>query len=254
MKDFSTTFLNQEVPEGKVAVFWLGQAGYCFKTSSGQKIILDPYLSDCCERCFGFKRQMAHILEPKDIVFDQLLVTHAHYDHFDPDSVPSLMENGHTQLLGAKDIIPECDKLGLKKNITTLSVEDCETRGDLKVTAVKCDHGKLAPDALGFILEFGKIKIYVMGDTAYRPDYLKDPRLYGADLLILPINGAFGNLNEKQAAKVASKLKAKLTTPCHFWCFAQHGGNPNIFIQEMKKKAPDCPMYLMRQGEGILVG
>lgn len=254
MSDFSVKLQSVTVPAGKVAVFWLGQAGYAFKTPSGQLIALDPYLSDCCNRYFGFKRLMAHILQPRDVVFDWLLCSHAHYDHFDPDSVPILLENGHTKLIGAKDILPVCERLSLKENITTLSVGDTVCCGDMTVTAVACDHGKLAPDALGLLLTFGGVRIYFMGDTAYRPDLLDDPRLHGVDLLILPINGAFGNLNEEQAALVVKELQPRMATPCHFWNFAAHGGDPAVFEEKMKETAPACAYNILRQGEGMIIG
>jgi L-ascorbate 6-phosphate lactonase len=92
-----------------------------------------------------------------------------------------------------------------------------------------------------------------MGDTCYRPDLLTDPRLRDLDLLILPINGAFGNLNEEQAAQVIATLKPKLAVPCHVWNFAEHGGSPGLFQEKMKELAPDCAYTLMRQGEGIVL-
>jgi L-ascorbate 6-phosphate lactonase len=116
-----------------------------------------------------------------------------------------------------------------------------------------CDHGELAPDALGLLLTMGGKRIYIMGDTAYRPDLLENPEIQGVDLLILPINGAFGNLNEEQAARVIAALKPALAIPCHFWNFAEHGGDPGKFQKEMAEIAPESAYRLMRQGEGMLL-
>ena len=251
MTDFAQRVASARISEGGLGVFFLGQAGFVFKTPSGQTVAVDPYLSDCCERYFGFKRLMPHILDARDIAFHQLVITHAHYDHFDPDSVPALMAGGKTELIGARDILPECERLGLTERITILGVEESVTRGDLTVTGKDCDHGELAPDALGLLLHIGGKTVYVMGDTTYRPDRLDDPALQGVDLLILPINGAFGNLNEEQAARVVSVLKPQLTVPCHYWNFAEHGGDPGRFQQVMKDITPDAPYCLMRQGEGM---
>lgn len=253
MDNFAQRVMTAQVPEGGVGIFFLGQAGFVFKTPMGQLVALDPYLSDCCNRHFGFKRLMPYILEPGELNFDILLVSHGHYDHFDPDSVPALMENGHTRLVGAKDVKAECDALGLTENLTFMSVGDTVTSGDFSVTAMPCDHGALAPDALGLLIEIGGKRIYSMGDTCYRPDLLTDPRLQGLDLLILPINGAFGNLNEEEAAKVIAALKPALAIPCHFWNFAEHGGNPGVFQGKMKEIAPECAYTLMRQGEGMIL-
>ncbi len=253
MNQFATQVATKPIPGDKVGVFFLGQAGFLFKTPAGKLIAIDLYLSNCCERYFGFKRLMPCILEPGELAIETLLVSHAHYDHFDPDSVPAILSNGETALIGAKDVEEECVRLGLNKNITYLSCGETAVRGELKVTGMPCDHGELAPDALGLLIEIGGKKIYYMGDTAYRPDYLENPQLQGVDLLLLPINGKFGNLCEEEAARVIQALKPKLAVPCHYWNFAEHGGNPGAFQEEMEKTAPDCAYLLMRQGEGILI-
>lgn len=251
MENFAQRVIAARVPTGGAGVFFLGQAGFVFKTPTGELAAVDPYLSDCCERYFGFKRLMPHILDAGELIFDTLIISHAHYDHFDPDSVPLLMANGHTRLIGAKDTAAECERLGILDNLTFIAVGDTVTAGEMKVTGMPCDHGELAPDALGLLLEIGGKRIYSMGDTAYRPDLLADPALQDLDLLILPINGAFGNLNEEQAAKVIAALRPKLSIPCHYWNFAEHGGDPGRFQRMMAEIAPDCAYKLMRQGEGF---
>lgn len=251
MTSFATKVLTAKVERGSVGVFFLGQAGFLLKTADGRLVAIDPYLSNCCERYFGFKRLMPKILEPDDLVLDTLLISHAHYDHFDPDSVPVLMSNGRTQMVAAKDAAVECKRLGLEKNITYLAVGDSYSSDGLKVTGIPCDHGELAPDALGLLIEIGEKKICYMGDTAYRPDLFEDKRLQGLDLLILPINGAFGNLNEREAAQAIAALRPALAVPCHYWNFAEHGGNPGKFQEAMESVAPEQAYCLMYQGEGI---
>ena len=253
MRDFAQKVATLVVPEGEVGVFFLGQAGFIFKTSNNKLIAVDPYLSNCCERYFGFKRLMPYILDAQELVFDHIIASHAHYDHFDPDSIPTLLSNGHTEFIGAMDTKSECERLGLLKKVTYLACEEVLERDGFKVTGMPCDHGELAPDALGLLFEMAGKKIYLMGDTAYRPELLKNPSLQNVDLLILPINGAFGNLNEEEAAKVIKELSPKLSVPCHYWNFAQHGGNPGVFIQKMQEIAPSNSYNLMRQGEALIL-
>lgn len=253
MRDFAQKVASLLVPEGNVGVCFLGQAGFIFKAAENQLIAVDPYLSNCCERYFGFKRLMPYILDARDLTFDQIVVSHAHYDHFDPDSIPVLMANGHTELIGALDVKEECERLRIHKNVTFLSCNESIERGSVKITGLPCDHGEDTPYALGLLLEITGKRIYIMGDTAYRSDYLDNPMIHGVDLLILPINGAFGNLNEEQAVKVIRELKPKLSIPCHFWNFAEHGGNPGLFQQKMSEIAPESAYYLMRQGETMLL-
>ena len=253
MEHFAQSVLTTRVPHGAVGVFFLGQAGFIFKTPDGELCALDPYLSNCCERYFGFKRLMPYLLDARELTLDTLLISHAHYDHFDPDSVPILMANGKTRLIGAKDTAAECERLGISGDITYLSCGETVQAGGVTVTGMPCDHGKDTPDALGFLLNIAGKRIYSMGDTAYRPDYLDNPDIQGVDLLILPINGAFGNLNEEQAARVIATIKPALAIPCHYWNFAEHGGDPGQFQRAMAELAPAVPYRLMRQGEGMLL-
>ena len=85
------TIHRTEVPTGSIAVFYLGQAGFWFKTSSGKNIAIDVYLSDAAERLFGFKRMCPPVIEPEDIDVDLYLTTHSHIDHLDTDMLPEAL-------------------------------------------------------------------------------------------------------------------------------------------------------------------
>ena len=238
------------VSKGNVAVFWAGQAGFIIKTPNNKLIALDLYLSDCCERYFGFKRVMPYLLEAHELKFDYVVASHAHYDHFDVDSIPLLLA-GSAMFIGAVDTKSECDRLEIKNNVRFLKCFDEVTLDGIKIKGVPCDHGELAPDALGLWFEIEGKKIYFMGDTAFRKDYFENEAVKNADLLIAPINGMFGNLNSKEACCAAEMLKAKMTVPCHFWNFAEHGGAPDEFISGMKEKGLNYK--LLRIGEGIII-
>ena len=253
MENFAQKITTARIPAGNVGVFFLGQAGFVLKTPAGTLIAVDPYLSDCCERYFGFKRLMPHILGADEVIFDYLVASHAHFDHFDPDSVPTLLGNGKTCFIGAKDTEAECTRLGIRDRLTFISVGDTLSLGDARLTAVRCDHGPDTPHAIGLLFEIEGKRIYMMGDTAYRPDWLDDEEIAGVDMLILPINGAFGNLNSAEAAKVVAALAPKMAVPCHYWNFAEHYGSPYDFMTEMKNLCPDVPYILMRQGEGVII-
>lgn len=251
MTDLAIKVLATRVPKGKIAVFWIGQAGFIFKLPDERLIVVDPYFSDYCNRLVGFKRLMPYILSATDLTYDIYVASHAHPDHFDADSAGLIMGNGKTKLFGALDIQPECEKLNIKDNVTYMEVGDVVQENGLVIRAVACDHGAETPYALGIILEYEGKKIYLMGDTTFREDYFEQEELKNCDLLILPINGAFGNLDETQAAITAENLQPKLTVPCHFWNFAEHGGNPAIFAKEMQDR--ELNYNILYMGEEVFV-
>ena len=238
--------------ERKTTLTFAGQAGFILESAKGYRMGVDLYLSNCCERYFGFKRLMPYLFDPMDLKLDALVATHAHYDHFDPDSVPLLLRDGKTELICARDVETEAKKLGLDESrITYLGIGDAYENEAVAVRALPCDHGELAPDALGLLITVDGKRICVTGDTSYREDYFSNPDIDGVDVLILPINGAFGNLNSEEAARAASLIGAGLTIPCHYWNFAEHGGDPALFAETMKKQFPGLAYLLMRPGESI---
>ncbi len=236
----------------KLFFTYTGQAGFIVENGSGYRVGIDLYLSDCCERYFGFKRLMPYLYNPLELNLDLLVSTHAHYDHFDPDTVPLIMSNKKTNLLCAYDVKKEARRLGLdEKRITYVKENDIFENENVTIKAMPCDHGAETPDAIGLLIDIGGKKIYITGDTSFREDYFSNSDLSEVDVVIMPINGAFGNLDAAEGAKAVNIIKPKLAIPCHYWNFAEHGGNPFTFAEEMKNVYKNDKYILMRMGETI---
>lgn len=254
MNNFANTVTSAKL--GQTHIFSVGQAGYIIKSKSGQIFGLDLYLSECVERdenSVGFKRLLPSLLSPTELIFDCLVTTHPHYDHFDVDAIPFLIANTKTKLFASIDCEKEVAKLQIhNQNITYVKPLDHFVCGDFDLNFVNCDHGLGAPDAFGLVLTVDGKKIYFAGDTCLRTDRVDEIKNLGPiDIMIAPINGAFGNLNEEECALLSDLLKAKLTIPCHYGMFASHGGNPGLFINEMQTKFPNNKFHLMCLGECI---
>lgn len=241
---------------GQTHIFSVGQAGYIVKSASGQLLAVDPYLSECVERLEGhegFKRLLPKILTPFELELDVLITTHPHWDHFDVDSVPELMSNGTTKLFASVDCSKDVARLGMKEDrVQYVRPGDSVTAGDFTLHFVNCDHGTGAPDAVGVVICVDGKQIYMAGDTCLRLDRTQEYLQFGPiDVLIAPINGAYGNLNEADCAKLSDALQAKFTIPSHYGMFASHGGNPGLFYQIMKENYPGLSFLLMAMGEKL---
>lgn len=252
--EFSSMVMS--MPQGGTYIFSVGQAGFIIKSASGQLIAIDLYLSDCVERTeghIGFKRMLPKILKTYDLTFDVILATHPHLDHFDIDSIPEMMSNNVSQLYCSVD----CDKLIKQTQMEYYNdrihyVKPGETYhpGDFSLYFVNCDHGAGAPDAVGVVVEVDGKRIYETGDTCLRLDRVDEIKSIGdIDVLIAPINGAYGNLNEKECVELSKVIRPRLTIPCHYGLFASHGGNPDVFCDEIKNT--DLRFTIMTQGEAI---
>lgn len=249
MLDFATTVLASAGP----CIFSVGQAGYIIKSRSGQLLAIDLYLSNCVERLEGhkgFKRLLPQILSHNDLVFDVVICTHPHFDHFDIDAVPEMISKG-SKLFCSVD----CEKLVhqlqmeyYNEQITYIKPGDRAMVGDFDIIFVNCDHGTGAPDAVGVVVNVDDKTIYEVGDSCLRLDRVEEiPQ--PIDILISPINGMYGNMNSDDTAELASVIHPTLTIPCHYGMFASHGGDLKRFYDVMTEKK--LPMLIMQQGEEL---
>lgn len=250
--DIVSSILNVEL--GKIHIISIGQASFIVKTPLGKLIGIDIYLSDYSERDeghVGFKRMLPKILGAKDLVFDYLIATHPHSDHFDYDSMFDLMDNNQTTLFASMNCLVLSQELGLPKNrIVYVKPGDYISQDDFVLNFVNCDHGEGAPDAVGVVITTGGKIIYDTGDTCLRLDRTDEINRIGhVDVLIGPINGAYGNMNEKDLSLLSASLGPALTIPCHYGMFASHFGLPGLFMNHMKEICPDNKYLIMTQGE-----
>jgi len=259
--DFVRRVMDSAPAEGEFELFWLGQAGFVCKAPGGKLLAIDPYFSDYVQRIipeegFGFKRLSPPPCRADDLPFDALLISHEHGDHFDVDAMLAMLKNERMHIYTNKVVyaellgmgVPEARLHPLEKGRSIPLWEG------LRLTAMDCDHGELAPEALGFLLDFSFGKLYYAGDTAFTPDRLKAAVQAKPDVAILPINGAYGNLNGVSAAQYAALLQAKVCVPCHFWTFPLHHGDPQEIIDHLPKLAKNCVLRLLCQGEGFRYG
>jgi L-ascorbate 6-phosphate lactonase len=252
----SLSSIDAAVPPGSLGLWWLGQAGFAFKTPGGRIVYLDPYLSDAAERLFGFKRLSSPPLAAEDVRADLLVLTHEHVDHLDPDTVTIIVQNNP----GCRFAAPA----GCAKGLAAAGVRDeafvvlepgrqCEFP-DVTIHPAKADHGDLSDSALCLVLEFGDLRIACTGDTGFRPELLKPLYETQPDVLLPCINGAFGNMGHLDAARLTQAARPRYAIPCHFWTFAEHGAaDPGGFLHACRCLCPETQALLLRPGERFVV-
>ncbi len=242
------------IPDGKTSLFFNVQAGFVLKSKHGTTMGVDLYLTDCVERYDGFKRISPKVLNP-ETKLDYVVASHWHLDHFDTDAMPLLMSNNRTKLICTEDCHEHVQNLHINENrVTYIRTGDTIVCEDIIVHAVFCDHGTGAPLAVGFVFEVDGYKIYLAGDTCLRLDRAQEVAVYGSfDVMLAPINGAFGNLDEKDNVELCKFHKPKLSVPCHYWTFAEQHGDPGLWMELMKKALPDQKYKLLAVGEQLIL-
>jgi L-ascorbate 6-phosphate lactonase len=256
MNELTTDLNNAAVPMGGVRLHWLGQAGFAFRTSGGRRVFLDPYLSDACERLYGFKRLSLPAMAAHDVEADWVILTHEHTDHLDPDSLPEIARRNPTcRFAGPSGCVEGLEQAGVSGDRRImLEPNQCYDLGDLVVYTVPADHGDLSPTALAFVLDFGGVRVMVSGDSSWRPKLLKPLYDLKPDVVLTVINGVFGNMNHIDAAMMVAEAKPRWAIPCHFWTIAEQGaGDPAGFIHACSRLCPLVGARLLRPGEGLTI-
>lgn len=243
---------------GEAHMFFMGQAGFVFVSGRGTILGVDLYLSECVERLeghIGFKRLVPAPISASEIEFDGIIATHAHYDHFDYDAMHELTASGKTRLFVSENCDKLIDELSIRKEIVSYVKPGMEFAvKDISVRGISCDHGAAAPDAFGVLISMDGKRIYIAGDTCFHAEYkdeiLRDGKI---DVMIAPINGAYGNLNEADCVALAEILAPELVVPCHYGMFAAHGGDPWKFCELMNSTSEKANYTLLTVGEHIIL-
>jgi L-ascorbate 6-phosphate lactonase len=145
------------VTEGSLRLYWLGQAGFAFRTAAGKRVFLDPYLSDSCERLFGFKRLSLPALRPEDVETDWVILTHEHADHLDPDAIPVIARNNpHCRFAGPSGCTAGLEAAGVTAaRRVLLEPNRPHDLGDLTVHTAPADHGDISASTTA-LMHFGE--------------------------------------------------------------------------------------------------
>lgn len=148
---------------------------------------------------------------------DLVLVTHSHWDHFDPKVIERVRKEG-TVIIAPRDCIP---KLGA--GARAVEPGDRLKVGDLEVRAVHAYNVKRfrSPGVpfhpkgfgVGYVLGIDGKSIYHAGDTDFIPE-MKE--LKGVDVAILPTGDTY-TMNNQEAADAAITINPKIAIPMHRW-------------------------------------
>lgn len=250
MGKFSTKISNANIAEGALAIYWLAQAGFVFKSSSGFTVYIDPYFSEVVERKFGFKRLMGCPISTEEVEADLFICTHEHLDHMDTDALPVIGQNPRTHFIGPIECYRYFRSTGIPDQRCHLLEEGTAISfGDVTVRGVFADHGTLAIDALGIVLDFSGIRVYHTGDTAYRPEEFAPAIGLRPDILLPCINGKYGNLDAREAALLTKSVAPRVVIPTHYGMFKEHNGDLTTFLNYCAELAPGVKVAVLQPGD-----
>jgi L-ascorbate 6-phosphate lactonase len=274
---------------GSCAVWFIGQAGFVLKFSSGTACYIDPWLSDLS----GSTRAYPIPLDPHLVAHcDLLLTSHDHADHIDVDADPIIMERSPRATWvaprGAEAFVRRLG--GTAGRTVLLRGDEAATVRDVRITAIPSTHYGFFSEArytadeeayyatiparlpaekrdaerfIGFVLECDGFTIYHAGDNNGYHGFLERlarwPRF---DLMLLPINGrdwfreqrgVIGNFTYREAAQVAHAAHANLLVPYHYDGFVSNNEYPDALVRYVTTDGPRVPVRVLQVGERLVI-
>ena len=241
-------------------LWWLGQSGFLLQWE-GRHLLTDPYLSDSLTKKYAgtdkpHVRMTERVVAPEKLAFiDVVTSSHNHTDHLDGETLrPLIHANPDIRLM-----IPEANREFVAQRLQVnprmpLGIDDgtSASAAGFRLTGVASAHEELERDPqgrckfLGYIVELGPWKIYHSGDTVWYEGMTGRLQPWAPDVALLPINGRSperrvpGNLNGREAAKLAKDIRARLVIPCHYEMFEFNTASPDEFVAEAQRLGQPC--------------
>ena len=243
--------LLENVEAAEAGLWWLGQSGFLVKYE-GEHLLLDPYLSDSLTRKYAdtdtpHERMTRRVIAPERLGFvDVVTSSHNHTDHLDAETLEPILAAGARLVCPAANRNFVAGRLGRIPDVT-LGIGESATLGSFELTAVPAAHTELAPECAGYLVRVGGATLYHSGDTLLFDGMADGLRPHEVDIALLPINGALGNMDAHDAARLAHDIGARVAVPCHYEMFAFNTADPADFTAACDRLSQ--PHRVLRAGE-----
>jgi len=195
-----------------------------------------------------------------------VLVSHGHYDHFDPVAFAAYPDHA-VPFIVKRGLAARARKAGFG-NVTEVDPWERADLGGLRVTAAPARHS--VPE-VSFIIEGSGQVVFFGGDTLRIAELDEVARRYPRiDLALLPVNGlairpAFNRqivMTAEEAAELAGVLHARIAVPIHYRFTAgplrdrvllKYDGTPERFAAALQSAAPATRVRILEPGEPLAV-
>ncbi|MBM4104169.1 MAG: MBL fold metallo-hydrolase [Planctomycetes bacterium] len=209
---------------GELKITFIGHATLMFECG-GKVIHIDPWT-----------KAADYSKLPKA---DAILITHNHYDHLDVKAVNAIRKEG-TQIIIAGDCLEKIPDGVVMKNDEKRKVLGFEVDAvpAYNIVNQRPDGGPYHPkgEGNGYIITFGKTRVYAAGDTENTPEM---KALKNIDIAFLPMNLPY-TMTPEMVADAARTFSPKILYPYHY------GKTDTKTLVELMKGAKDIEVRIRK--------
>ncbi len=223
-----------------VNITWLGHS--CFSIHSGKHhLLVDPFLED----------SPTASITAEEVKADFILLTHGHFDHV-TDAVAIATRTGAT-VVANFEIANWLKAQGVAEdNVVAMNIGGGIDLPFGRVKMTPALHSSGLPDgscggsAAGFLLQLGRQRIYLAGDTGLMFD-MKFIGIGGLDLAVLPIGDIF-TMGPDDSLEAIKLLNPARVIPCHYNTWPPIEQDADAWADRVRKHTAAEPVVL-RPGE-----
>lgn len=256
--------------EHAVGLVRLGQASVAL-AGGGRIVLIDPFLSPHPDRL------VAPPITPNELTMvDLVLVTHEHWDHLDGAACAGIAAAAPMALFVCPEpVMPQLVAAGVPKGrVRGVRPGRAYELAGVTVWPVPAKHGLHTADAysfgevdgvprfLGYVVEFGGVRLYHAGDTIAYEGLEEALRALRPQIVLLPINGRdwfrerediVGNLDVREAAHLAVGIGAELLVPLHYDMFAANLADPGALVRYVHDRQLPVNVLVLQVARPVLV-
>lgn len=254
---------------GQDRLWWLGQSGFLLQ-AAGKSVLFDPYLSDSLTKKYAqtdkpHERLTERVIGPERLRgIDAIACSHNHTDHLDAETLlPLLAANPQAMLVVPRaNISFVLERLGpVEARLAPIDAGETIRVAGVEFAGIPAAHNTVERDEggrcrfLGYVARVPDLKLYHSGDTLWHEGLAPALRPLQVQVALLPINGnrperrVAGNLNGREAARLARDIGARLVIPHHFDMFAFNTEPPDEFVAECRRLGQ--PFQVLENGAGV---
>ena len=219
---------------------YFSHSAFQITTSSGKKILVDPFLSG----------NPTSPVKADNVDADYIILTHAHGDHI--GDAFSIAGRCKSLFICVNELAEYCKSKGFDAHNMHIGGGYNFDFGRVKFTIAH--HGSITPDnhyagePAGVLISADSRTVYHTGDTGLFFDMKLIGEMNQIDYMLLPIGDNF-TMGITDAVKAAELVKPKTAIPMHYNTFPVIKADPQLFKKNAEQKG--IAVRVMEYGEEI---